>query len=45
MKKIVYCSETGHTKRYAEMLGESLGIEVYNIKELNKINKNDDKYD
>ncbi len=33
VKAIVYESETGHTKRYAEMLGEKIDLPVYTIKE------------
>ena len=33
IKSIVYKSSTGHTKQYAEMLGESLKIPVYNLEE------------
>ena len=33
VKAIVYESETGHTKRYAEMLGEKTGLPVYTIKQ------------
>lgn len=33
MNAIVYTSETGSTKRYAMMLGEELGLEVYNAQE------------
>ena len=33
IKSIVYKSSTGHTKQYAEMLGEALKIPVYNLKE------------
>lgn len=31
--KIVYESKTGHTKKYAEMLGEELNIPVYTLKQ------------
>ena len=33
VKAIVYESETGHTKRYAEMLGEKIDLPVYTIKD------------
>ena len=36
MKAIVYVSETGHTKRYAEMLGEKTGLPVYALSEAEK---------
>ena len=42
IKSIVYKSSTGHTKQYAEMLGEALKIPVYNLKEAkSKLEKND----
>lgn len=31
MKAIVYVSETGHTKKYAEFLGEKIGLPVYDL--------------
>lgn len=34
--KIVYLSNAGHTKEYAEMLGKELKIETINIKEYKK---------
>ena len=43
IKSIVYKSSTGHTKQYAEMLGEALKIPVYNLKEAkSKLEKNDE---
>ena len=43
MKAIVYKSNTGYTKQYAEMLGESLKVPVYNLKEAkSKLKKNDE---
>lgn len=43
IKSIVYKSSTGHTKQYAEMLGEALKIPVYNLKEAkSKPEKNDE---
>lgn len=43
IKSIVYKSNTGHTKQYAEMLGEFLKIPVYNLKEAkSKLKKNDE---
>lgn len=43
IKSIVYKSSTGHTKQYAEMLGESLKIPVYNLKEAkSNLKKNDE---
>ena len=33
MKAIVYESKTGHTKKYAEMLGEKINLPVYSLKE------------
>ena len=38
--KIVYCSKTGHTKRYAEMLAKSLKIKSISI---DKYKNDDDK--
>lgn len=32
MKAIVYMSETGHTKKYAELLGERIGLPVCELK-------------
>lgn len=34
---IVYTSNTGFTKKYADMLAEKTGFPVYNIKELFKV--------
>lgn len=31
MKAIVYVSKTGHTRRYAEILGEKTGLPVYSL--------------
>ena len=43
IKAIVYKSNTGYTKQYAEMLGESLKVPVYNLKEAkSKLKKNDE---
>ena len=43
IKSIVYKSSTGHTKQYAEMLGESLKIPVYNLEEAkSSLKKNDE---
>ena len=43
IKSIVYKSSTGHTKQYAEMLGEALKIPVYNLKEAkSNLKKNDE---
>ena len=43
IKSIVYKSSTGHTKQYAEMLGKSLKIPVYNLKEAkSNLKKNDE---
>ena len=43
IKSIVYKSSTGHTQQYAEMLGESLKIPVYNLKEAkSSLKKNDE---
>ena len=43
IKAIVYKSSTGHTKQYAEMLGESLKIPVYNLEEAkSNLKKNDE---
>ena len=43
IKAIVYKSSTGHTKQYAEMLGESLKIPDYNIEEAKSNLKKDDE--
>ena len=41
IKAIIYKSKTGHTKKYAEMLGEKLNMPFYEIKEAEKkLNKN-----
>lgn len=32
IKAIVYVSNTGHTERYAKMLGEKIGLPVYELK-------------
>jgi hypothetical protein len=41
MKAIVYVSETGHAKKYAEMLGEKTGLPVYQLEEaLKTLEKN-----
>ena len=37
MKAVVYVSNTGHTKQYAEMFGEKEGLPVYELKEANKL--------
>lgn len=43
IKAIVYTSNTGFTKKYAEMLGEETKIYVYEFKESKrKLNKNDE---
>ena len=43
IKSIVYKSNTGYTKQYAEMLGDSLKVPVYNFKEAkSKLKKNDE---
>lgn len=43
LKAIVYESNTGHTKEYAEMLGKKLEIPAFTIKEAKKeLNKNDE---
>lgn len=31
IKAIVYMSETGHTKKYAELLGERISLPVYEL--------------
>ena len=36
MKAIVYTSNTGHTERYAKMLGEKTGLPVYSLCEATK---------
>ena len=42
IKAIVYTSNTGFTKRYAEMLGEKLSLSVYSIDEaLKRLSKGD----
>ena len=43
IKAIIYKSKTGHTKKYAEMLGKKLNMPFYEIKEAEKkLNKNDE---
>ena len=43
IKAIIYKSKTGHTKKYAEMLGEKLNMPFYEIKEAEKeLNRNDE---
>lgn len=39
---IVYESKTGHTKRYAEMLGAKTGLKVYSVKERAKLAKDEE---
>lgn len=36
---IVYTSNTGHTKRYAELFNKITGIKLYNLKEASKLEK------
>ena len=40
--KIVYCSKTGFSKRYAEMLATELGCEAIDCNNKKQINKNDE---
>ena len=43
IKAIVYTSNSGFTKKYAEILGKSINIPVYEFKEAKKnLNKNDE---
>lgn len=43
VKAIVYISNTGFTKKYAELLSQKTGIPIYEFKEAKKkLNKNDD---
>lgn len=39
---IVYESKTGFTKRYAEMLSAKTNLKVFQIKELSKVDKDED---
>ncbi len=39
---IVYESKTGFTKRYAEMLAEKTGLKVFRVKELSKVNQDEE---
>ncbi len=39
---IVYESKTGFTKRYADMLGGKAKLKVFSVKELSKINKDEE---
>ena len=39
---IVYESKTGFTKKYAEMLSAKTGLKLYRVKELSKININEE---
>ncbi|MBR6653996.1 MAG: hypothetical protein IKL27_04585 [Oscillospiraceae bacterium] len=36
MKAIVYTSNTGHTEKYARMLGEKIGLPVYSLEKAQK---------
>ena len=36
MEAIIYTSNTGSTKRYAEMLSRKTGLAVYSLKEASK---------
>ena len=38
---IVYASKTGHTERYAQMLGAKTGLKVYSVKERAKLAKDE----
>lgn len=38
-KAIIYSSKTGHTKKYAELLSESLSIPCYDIKDKKSLEK------
>ena len=43
IKSIVYKSNTGHTKQYAEMLSEVLNVPAYDLKEAkSNLKKNDE---
>lgn len=43
VKAIVYTSNTGYTKEYAELLAKRLGLPMYSLKEANKaLNKGDE---
>ena len=43
IQSIVYKSNTGYTKQYAKMLGDSLKVPVYDLKEAkSKLKKNDE---
>ena len=43
IKAIVYKSNTGHTKQYAEMLSKSLKVPIYNLEEAKlKLKKHDE---
>ncbi|NLM09812.1 MAG: flavodoxin domain-containing protein [Clostridiaceae bacterium] len=39
---IVYESKTGFTKRYAEMLAAKTGLSVFHVKEISKINQDEE---
>lgn len=39
---IVYESKTGFTKRYADMLAAKTGLKVFHVKELSKINQDEE---
>ncbi len=39
---IVYESKTGFTKRYADMLSAKTGLKVYRVKELAKVNRDEE---
>jgi hypothetical protein len=42
IKAIVYTSNAGHTKRYAEILSNKLSLPMYNFEEANKILKDEE---
>ena len=39
---IVYESKTGFTKKYADMLAEKTKLKVFNVKELSKVNNDEE---
>ena len=43
MKAILYTSNTGHTKKYAQLIGKKIDCEVYTLKEADKKLTHDDE--
>lgn len=43
LKAIIYESSTGHTKQYAEMLSQKIGVQALKLKEARKVLKKNDE--